>query len=861
MSARAAALAVLLLAPAFAGCSLWSERVVPPTLRAGPAAAFDVDVDGLSIQVDASPSTGADAISLYAWTWGDGTPGAVGKVAQHAYAAPGAYSVTLTLTDLKSKVATTTKVVQVAGGSDEDDDATSGCNVPAAKSAHRSLTVSTLPRRLTFSYEGTEAGAPVRYVFSIDQASDSLYFRDASGGSEFIAVGREAAVIGGDAEGIVRQAGGPSFMDGFLRDLAAEPEAASRDVEPFKAPTSWFEITCETFRGQLATRFHYEEHGIVEDWWFDPDTLDVVRAIHVNEARGTDVSASVSPVPSIPPIPSDLPKIPASLSARQLASQDGTDGWLSLTFALTDETEPVLYSELELDLYDEASAYLATIQFTGAERSSPHGSVELRDVGLPGIADVGDVWVVRLAPGITAKPYDKWAESDAVLDLATDEGAAEAAPEDEAYAPATLDGEVYASSFAWTFRGEEWTWDFEVPLDLYDHYASAPFATMEGKHAWDVYVSTPHDDEYLRSLADSLLATGREQGWDDDETLSFALAFVQGLPYTSDDVTTGYDEYPRYPVETLVDGGGDCEDTAILYAAIAQAMGYDAVLLELPGHLAVGVASDGPDLGREGYSFQGVFYAFAETTGEDWRIGEIPPELDDREPARVHTLEARGLLELDWSFGEEEFEGYVQLVAEATNTGSGAVTGAVLWMGTHAGDEVYQDAEQCTFEAIAPGETVTCTAWLSAPTGNVQYVFIGKGDPFVYVRLESEWTTATTPADPAVTPPAARTVALAVSMDDYYQGAYVDDVTSGLAWADVAVWDGTTLLELAPYVACSGPMVGEFTVCGEAGYGPGKGGASPIEVDDWIDLRGAYGPTVTFALASTGEVLATVEIA
>jgi hypothetical protein len=52
------------------------------------------------------------------------------------------------------------------------------------------------------------------------------------------------------------------------------------------------------------------------------------------------------------------------------------------------------------------------------------------------------------------------------------------------------------------------------------------------------------------------------------------------------------DEYWRFPVETLYDETGDCEDTSFLFASVAEAMGYDAVILMLPGHAAVGIASD-----------------------------------------------------------------------------------------------------------------------------------------------------------------------------------------------------------------------------------------------------------------------------
>lgn len=109
--------------------------------------------------------------------------------------------------------------------------------------------------------------------------------------------------------------------------------------------------------------------------------------------------------------------------------------------------------------------------------------------------------------------------------------------------------------------------------------------------------------------------------------MSFLATFVQSLPYTSDSVTTGHDEYVRYPLETLIDDGGDCEDTAILLAALLKELGYDVVLLSPPGHMAVGVAvSAGVVHSYTTIEVHGVHYAYVETTGDGWRIGEVPDE-------------------------------------------------------------------------------------------------------------------------------------------------------------------------------------------------------------------------------------------
>jgi hypothetical protein len=105
--------------------------------------------------------------------------------------------------------------------------------------------------------------------------------------------------------------------------------------------------------------------------------------------------------------------------------------------------------------------------------------------------------------------------------------------------------------------------------------------------------------------------------------VNFVISFVQSLPYTVDDVTTAWNEYPRYPIETLFDRGGDCEDTSILVAALLEGLGYDCALLILDedDHCAVGV-----DIDAYGtyYEVNGVQYFYLETTGEGWEIGQQP---------------------------------------------------------------------------------------------------------------------------------------------------------------------------------------------------------------------------------------------
>ena len=62
--------------------------------------------------------------------------------------------------------------------------------------------------------------------------------------------------------------------------------------------------------------------------------------------------------------------------------------------------------------------------------------------------------------------------------------------------------------------------------------------------------------------------------------------------YYTDDDLYGRSEYWAYPLETLYNGGGDCEDTTFLCAALYEAAGYGAGVFMVPGHAFAAVSLD-----------------------------------------------------------------------------------------------------------------------------------------------------------------------------------------------------------------------------------------------------------------------------
>lgn len=89
----------------------------------------------------------------------------------------------------------------------------------------------------------------------------------------------------------------------------------------------------------------------------------------------------------------------------------------------------------------------------------------------------------------------------------------------------------------------------------------------------------PGDDYLIDVIVSDLSEVAIAGELDSRGRTEMVLRFVQSLTYTRDFDMSPYGEYPRYPVETLFDQGGDCEDTSILLAAILIEMDCDVALL------------------------------------------------------------------------------------------------------------------------------------------------------------------------------------------------------------------------------------------------------------------------------------------
>jgi len=128
---------------------------------------------------------------------------------------------------------------------------------------------------------------------------------------------------------------------------------------------------------------------------------------------------------------------------------------------------------------------------------------------------------------------------------------------------------------------------------------------------------------------------------DDEDFVNGALSIVHQISY---EVTVP----SKFPVETLVDGKGDCDLFSYIAASIIKAKGLNAVLLYYEGesHMNVGVSLSHPsEDARENAIYvtnDNVRYYVAECTGGNWqtgwRVGECPDTLEHAS-VEIITLE------------------------------------------------------------------------------------------------------------------------------------------------------------------------------------------------------------------------------
>lgn len=167
-----------------------------------------------------------------------------------------------------------------------------------------------------------------------------------------------------------------------------------------------------------------------------------------------------------------------------------------------------------------------------------------------------------------------------------------------------------SSEYTFPFKYSSITLSILVPASTYHGAKNSaskylPWTKLDGFTYYTYLTNDPLQEEMYAQILDQTETVKRSLDLTDDEYVELLSTFVQSIDYE-----TKVDF--RYPVETIVDKYGDCDDKSTLLAGLLTRADYDAVLLvfEEESHATVGIKTTD----TTAYPNTGG-YAVIETTG------------------------------------------------------------------------------------------------------------------------------------------------------------------------------------------------------------------------------------------------------
>lgn len=163
--------------------------------------------------------------------------------------------------------------------------------------------------------------------------------------------------------------------------------------------------------------------------------------------------------------------------------------------------------------------------------------------------------------------------------------------------------------FSWQFEGAEVQLTVPVDAAVYQgakgsHKSALFFREIEElewiPEYYRAFVDEPHQEPLYEDMLAGLRGLRDSLGLDEDRYAELIVTLVQSLEYRTDPV---YLE-PKFPVETVGDADGDCDDKTLLAAALLAREGYDVAILLFSDeqHVSLGIRSDGNTYGDSGYA-------------------------------------------------------------------------------------------------------------------------------------------------------------------------------------------------------------------------------------------------------------------
>ena len=167
----------------------------------------------------------------------------------------------------------------------------------------------------------------------------------------------------------------------------------------------------------------------------------------------------------------------------------------------------------------------------------------------------------------------------------------------------------YNNTYRWSYDNQSFSYEITVDTSYYSKVTGSAI-DRSGSLTVERYTTASGEkvavkdfivvDEHIQALADSLKTQYKEKFGAEptkEQYIKFTAVFINdNIEYDWDEADNGR-EYWRYPLQTLIEKTGDCEDTSILMAAILDAAGYESGIILLPGHAMCAVTTDDiPDI-------------------------------------------------------------------------------------------------------------------------------------------------------------------------------------------------------------------------------------------------------------------------
>ena len=133
---------------------------------------------------------------------------------------------------------------------------------------------------------------------------------------------------------------------------------------------------------------------------------------------------------------------------------------------------------------------------------------------------------------------------------------------------------------------------------------------------------TKNPKEYIHSDKDYIKQLNRQLN--KTNYLKNLIRFIHNIKYQKDS-TINHLDYYKYPIETLIERTGDCEDTTFLMASLLKEQNYKVAILDFKNHFAIGIECKNEKFLR---IHNHTKYCYLETTGKKlWQISDIPKNM------------------------------------------------------------------------------------------------------------------------------------------------------------------------------------------------------------------------------------------